>query len=207
MAFPMRLPNTAIWIGVFAIASVLSLVPARAQVVEEVSGLRPARPQPAEEALRPGLLPTYYFHIFNFVIEIPEYARYTPGVEGEPIPQLDYIVGSGPVLTSNRRDGVGADINGFIRFDEPGLYRFAARSNDGVRVEIGERLVISDPTVHADRFSPIVPVKVEEPGWYPIWVLYFEKRNTSTLQLFWLPPDDQGGLAFVPGAHFAHVRQ
>lgn len=206
MRFLGRPSDTALWLGVVAIVAALSWAPAQAQFAEEVSGLRPASPQPGDGALQPGLLPTYYFHIFNFVIEIPEYARDAPGVEGEPIPRLDYLVGSGPVLTSARRDGVGADINGFIRFDEPGLYRFAARSNDGVRVEIGERLVISDPTVHADRFSPIVPVLVDEAGWYPIRVLYFEKRNTSTLQLFWLPPDSKRGLTFVPGGHFAHVR-
>ena len=48
----------------------------------------------------------------------------------------------------------GARIRGRIRLDQPGRYRFAAVSNDGVSVRIGGALLIEDPDVHADRQSP-----------------------------------------------------
>ena len=38
---------------------------------------------------------------------------------------------------------------------------------------------------------------IEEAGWYPITVLYFEKKNTSTLQLYWLKPTDEPGPMFI----------
>lgn len=44
-----------------------------------------------------------------------------------------------------------------------------------------------------DRFSPLVPVAVERPGWYALSLLYFEKRNTATPQLFWRRPGQGGG--------------
>ena len=148
---------------------------------EAVGGLKPLAEQPATRSLQPGLAVTYYFGIFNIVDEILEIAKLEPGHEGRAIPVLDYKVGSGDVLTSGRPDGVGADIKGLINFPIVGTYMMALQSNDGVRVEIGGKLIFSDPKVHADRYAKLVPVKIESPGWYPLSILYFEKRHTSTL--------------------------
>ena len=71
--------------------------------------------------------------------------------------------------------------------------------------KIGGTPVVSDPAVHADRFSRLVPIEIETPGWNPLSVLYFEKRNTSTLQLYWSKPGDEAGLTLVPGDAFAHL--
>ena len=155
-----------------------------------------ARPVPAD--LQPGLNVTYYYNIFNFVDEVREWSQGQPGEIGAPLLSLDYNVGSGRVLTSNRTDGVGAIIDGFINFPETGVYTMAMQSNDGIEVKIGGQTVFFDPNVHADRFSGLAAVRVEEPGWYPLDVLYFEKRNTSTLELYWQPPGAEGGLNFVP---------
>ena len=118
---------------------------------------------------------TYYFGIFNLVDEILEIAKLEPGHEGRAIPVLDYKVGSGDVLTSGRPDGVGADIKGLINFPIVGTYMMALQSNDGVRVEIGGKLIFSDPKVHADRYAKLVPVKIESPGWYPLSILLFRE--------------------------------
>ena len=172
---------------------------------EAVSGLAPLSSQPEPADLQQGLGVTYYFGIFNFVDEVAEFARIDPGVLGPTIPALDYKVGSGAVLTSGRTDAVGADIRGLINFPEAGTYVVALESNDGVRLEIGGITVFSDPAVHADRFSQPVPIEIETPGWYPLSILYFEKRNTSTLQLYWAKPGAEGGLTLVPGDAFAHL--
>ena len=81
----------------------------------------------------------------------------------------------------------------------------ALESNDGVRLEIGGRQIFFDPSVHADRFLQPVSVDIETPGWYPLSILYFEKRNTATLQLFWTNPSEEGGLKLVPADAFAHL--
>ncbi len=160
--------------------------------------------QPADTALSPGLRVTYYNNIFNVVQEVREWARRAPGDAGVPLQSLDYNVGSGKVLTSGRVDGVGAVIDGLINFPTTGVYTMAMRSNDGVELTIGGETIFSDPTVHADRFSGLVTVEIDQPGWYALDLLYFEKRNTSTLELFWLQPGEEGGLNFVPPSAFAH---
>ena len=184
-----------------------AIVAARApEELTTLSGLEPLAKQPSSTVLRQGLIPTYYFSIFNLVDEIAEVAKLEPGFVGRPtIPALDYKVGSGEVLTSGRTDGVGAVIKGLINFPEAGRYTMALESNDGVRLEIGGLRIFSDPSVHADRFLRPVSVDIETPGWYPLSVLYFEKRNTSTLRLFWTKPGDQGGLRLVPADAFAHL--
>ncbi len=174
------------------------------EFAEPVTGLTPLSEQPDPADLQPGLGVTYYFAIFNLVDEVAEFARIDPGVPGPAIPTLDYKVGSGEVLTSGRADGVGADIRGLINFPVAGRYMVALESNDGVRLEIGGTPIFSDPAVHADRFSQLVPIEIETPGWYPMSILYFEKRNTSTLQLYWAKPGDEAGLTFVPADAFAH---
>ncbi len=174
---------------------------------ETFTGLKPLAEQPDPAAREPGLAVTYYFGIFNLVDEIVEVAKLEEGQRGPAIPALDYKVGSGAVLTSGRADGVGADIRGLINFSRAGTYMMALQSNDGVRLELGGRLLFLDAGVHADRFSKLVPVEIETPGWYPLSILYFEKRNTSTLQLYWTRPGDQGGLTFVPPDAFAHLSE
>lgn len=191
----------------YALAAVLGLAwiagatgPAAAQSPQ------PLAPQPAAEALLPGLAVTYYFNYFRHVNEIESWKGYREGKPGEPISMLNYNVGDGEVLTSGRTDGVGAEITGLIHLEESGTYAFAAQSNDGVRLEIGGVQVLEDPDVHADRYSDIAQLEVAEPGWYPIRVLYFERKNTSTLELYWQPPSLAAGtMPPVPAAAFAHL--
>ncbi|MFQ5974217.1 MAG: PA14 domain-containing protein [Alphaproteobacteria bacterium] len=174
-------------------------------IARAVGGLAPIAEQPNPAALVPGLAVTYYYNIFNFVDEIPELARFQAGEAGDPILALDYNVGSGRVLTSRQQDGVGAMIRGLINFPEAGTYHLAMQSNDGVELSIGGHVIVSDPNVHADRFSELIPVEIAEPGWYPLDLLYFEKRNTSTLELYWSTPSEDEALEFVPAEAFAHL--
>lgn len=172
---------------------------------KRIAGLLPLEQQPDASQLQPGLAVTYYYNIFNIVGEIREFAGLASGERGEALLTLDYNVGSGAVLTSTNRDGVGAVIEGLIRFPEAGTYTMAMQSNDGVELTIGGLVIVSDPTVHADLFSGLISLEIEEPGWYPLRLLYFEKRNTATLELYWLRPGEEGGLNFVPAEVLAHL--
>lgn len=193
------------WVRGLVLAIAITALPPAAQAAEVVTGLKPASPQPAADKLAPGLAVTYYFNVFNHTREIPDWAKYKDGVKGEPILILDYFVGDGDVLTSGRADEVGADIRGYMNFPVAGTYTIAMRSNDGVDLNIGGERIVYDPEVHSDRFSDLVPVEIATPGWYPLHLLYFEKRVTSTLELYWLKPGDTGQLDFVPEDAFAHV--
>jgi hypothetical protein len=188
-----------------ALAALLAAAACAPSSAETISGLTPlaADPDPAE--IKPGLAVKYYFSMFRRVFEIQEWAKYKDGTPGEPLRMLNYRTGAGEVLTSGSDDGVGADIRGMIHFAEAGDWVLAMQSNDGVRLEIGGKLIINDPTVHADRFSELITVQIAEPGWYPLSLWYFERKNTSTLELYWLKPGEEGRLSFVPAEALAHV--
>jgi hypothetical protein len=185
------------------LAAALALLLAGAPAVAgSFSDLKPAAPQPAEGAVAPGLVVNYVFALVHHVDEIEAQG---PGEPGAPLPQLDYRSGAGTVLTSDKTDGVGALIGGLIRFPEPGRWLLAAQSNDGLRVRLAGAVVIEDPDVHADRYSENAEINIAEPGWYEIRITYFERKNTSTLQLYWQPPGADG-FEIVPAAAFGHVR-
>lgn len=166
--------------------------------------LKMSSPQPDPAKLKPGLAVKYYGIQVDSLRKLEENMDYMDGKPGEPIPMLNYQVGAGNVLTSNSNDMVGADITGFIHMKNPGRYMFMVHSNDGVRLTIGEKMIHEDPDVHADRFSDEIIVEISEPGWYPIHILYFEKKNSSTLELYWEAPgyDD---MDYVPAEAFGHI--
>ena len=191
--------------AVLIVAAIFVLSGTPALAADPVAGLARADPQPDIDSLKPGLSVTYYHNVFNSTGEIPGWAKFKKGFKGEPILLLDYFVGDGEVLTSGRDDEVGADIRGFIRFASAGTYTMAMHSNDGVDLTIGGKTIVKDTEVHADRFSDLVPVEITEPGWYPLHLLYFEKRFTSTVELYWKPPGGSGNMVFVPEGAFAHI--
>ncbi len=183
------------------LAGPMGASPGAAQVM-----VSPALPQPAAEAVQPGLAVKYYFHMFRHIDELIDWQDYKDGKPGPAIERLNYAVGQGDVLTSGVDNGVGAEITGLIKLDKPGTYAFALNSNDGIRLWVGGEQIVDDPGVHADQFSPIGEVTVETPGWYPFKLLYFERKNTSTLQLHWRRPGDPPGtMPIVPAEVFGHV--
>ena len=168
---------------------------------------KPLAPQPDAAALKPGLAVKYYA---TFVRNITQLKRYMDGEEGkvgDPIPILDYNVGEDPMLTSERRRGLGAHITGLMHFKEPGTYTFVAMTNDGYELNIGDAFILADPDVHPDRQSDIVKVEITEPGWYSTEMFYFQRKGTSTLELYWRPPweDPDAGFSIVPAEVFAHM--
>ncbi len=154
--------------------------------------IKPATPAPNPEAMKDGLAVLYYFEIYNNIDELVDFMGRKKGKPGPPLATLDYKVGPGAVLTSGSSNFVGAHITGFIHLAEAGTYAFKVTSNDGVRLSLGGKMIYEDPEVHADWTSDPIVVPIETAGWYPLDVLYFEKKNTSTLILEWKPPGASG---------------
>ncbi|MCR9214729.1 MAG: PA14 domain-containing protein [Proteobacteria bacterium] len=188
----------ALSVGVLTFSTIAS--------AETITGLKAASPQPNAGELKPGLAVQYYSAEMNNLRELDDWMGFKDGKPGKPLPMLNYQVGDGNVLTSESSDFVGANIQGYIKMDKPGRYTFLVHSNDGVYVSIGDKLIYEDPTVHADSFSDELVLEVSDPGWYPIHIKYFEKKNTSTLELYWEPP---GGpeMDYVPAEAFAHMKE
>ena len=140
---------------------------------DTLTGLRPAEPQPPQ--VTPGLAVEYTYGMVNNIDQLKG-RKFEPG---PPLESLNYRWG-GNVLTSKAREGVGAIITGFIRFEKPGVYGFEVTSNDGVQLEIGGKVLHEDPGVHSDSTSDRIDVKIDQPGWYPLKVTYFQKKGTAS---------------------------
>src|SRR5262249_37849026 len=128
--------NLTTIVAVTAIALFSMLPAARA---ETFNNLQPVNPQPARDATAPGVAGHYVFLKARHADDIEAEA---PGEPGTPLPQLNYQNGSGNVLTSDRADGVGALIKGFINFPTAGRWLMTAQSNDGVRVRLAGTVVV-----------------------------------------------------------------
>jgi len=163
-----------------------------------------ASPQPADGAIKPGLSVFYVQDRFNHIDEVINAATWMKKIPGDPLPMLNYNVGAGPVLTNKNDDLVGAFIQGYIKIEKPGTYMFSVQHNDGVRLWIGDTMIYDSPFVTPDLFSPNLEVVADKAGWYPIRVIYYEKKSTSTLELYWQPPG-AGSFEFVPASAFGHI--
>ena len=94
-------------------------------------------------------------------------------------------------------------MQGFILFQKAGRYTFQARSNDGIKVLIGNEMIVNDPEVHADRYSDQIPLNIPAPGWYPLTVEYFQRKGTAATELYWKGPDMKA-FAIIPAEAYAH---
>jgi hypothetical protein len=166
----------------------------------------PVNPEPSADQLKPGLEVSYYFGMFRHIDEFADWTK-NKGKPGATVPQINWRVGQGEVLDSGATDGVGVRIMGLIHLETAGEYKFSFQSNDGVRLIVGGVEVVDDPTVHKDQWSDIGTLNVSTPGWYPIKVIYFERKNTSTLKMCWRPPgaSTEGSMPVVPPDVLAHV--
>lgn len=163
-----------------------------------------ASPQPAAGAIKPGLSVKYYIEKFNHIDEVINAASWMKPVRGEPLPMLNYNVGQGKVLSNKNTDLVGAFIQGYLKIDEPGDYIITVQHNDGVRLWIGGEMLYNSPNVTPDLWSPDMQISFDQAGWYPIKMIYYEKKNTSTLELYWQPPG-AGDIEFVPASALGHI--
>jgi hypothetical protein len=190
-----RLPLRPLLPVLFAAALAASTL-ARA---ETISGLKPAEPQPT--GLTPGLA-VQYTHVLVRHLEELKGRKFEPGA---PLTHLEWKMGEGAVLTSKGRQGVGAQITGFVNFEKPGLYGVELTSNDGIRLEIGGKLVHEDPVVHSDTTTDRIDLQIDKPGWYPIQILYFQRKGTATLILRWAGPGEKK-MVKLPEKALAHKK-
>jgi hypothetical protein len=133
-------------LGVAALGALL-LAPAGAGA----QVLNPANPQPKPDELKPGLAVCYMYEFVRHIDQMVSYEDSLDCEPGEPLLELNATGGLGKVLGSKGAEGVMAKITGMIYLEKRGTYTFGFESNDGVRLEIGDYMVVEDPDVHADR--------------------------------------------------------
>ena len=158
-------------------------------------------PQPAVLELRPGLAVTYDYARRAHVDDIEVLSN---PVIGKPLDNIAHRTIDGKVLTAKRAMMVAAHIRGLIRFEVAGTYMFRIESNDGVKARIGDQQIWVDPEIHSNRWSPPIPLVIDAPGWYELWINYYQKKGTSALQLVWTVPESESE-THVPPEVLAHL--
>ena len=197
------IPGRGFWLSMSVL---LCIIAGCAGSVEE--GNRSAEPIPGKRApaqLQPGLSVVYIFQKYRNVDQIPVGdAALRMGRQGRPVTILNHQSGKEQsVFGSGRSQGVGMVMDGFLNLEKVGTYRWQALANDGIRMFIDNQMIFEDPKVHKDRLTPPGELRIDRPGKYPVHILYFQRKGTAALKLYWQPPGS-AQFSLVPAEVYWH---
>lgn len=121
---------------------------------------------------------------------------------GRPLRGLDYrdTQEGQPVLTHKEAMNVAADIRGYIKFPDAGVYQIEVWSNDGVDAKISGKRVGYFAGRQGCQGNVIMEVDVPQAGWYPLHVSYFQKYSSACLMMRWAKKGQK--LSWVPNSAF-----
>lgn len=105
-------------------------------------------------------------------------------------PVIDFDWGTSSPDESMPVDFFSLRWTGELLISRSGMYSFRTHSDDGVRLFIGQKLLIDDWVGHAPEKS--VASMYLEKGWYDLTLEYFEEVQGALISLSWLPPPDAG---------------
>ena len=171
----------------------------------EVTGLVPGKELSDDSALKPGLVPIYIYKLFKSVDEMPKLdIKTTKEKVGEPILFLDHSFEKNDLIfDSGVSQGVGIQMNGFLKFSTPGKYTLKSKSNDGITIWISDKRVVWQPGVQTEHFSNEVVLDIQKPGWYPLMIKYFQRMGTASIALYWKLPDE-ASFSVIPAEAYSH---
>jgi hypothetical protein len=171
----------------------------------EISGLVPDRGLSDGRTLNPGLSAIYIYKFFRHIDEMPVLdPNKTTEKTGSPILFLNHRFGEKDVIfDSGVSQGIGIQMNGFLKLSETGKYGMTALSNDGIRVQICGKTILSDPKVHSDRLSPQAVLGIDKPGWYPVMIQYFQRKGTAAIEMHWKLPG-KADFSIIPAEAYVH---
>jgi hypothetical protein len=160
--------------------------------------------EPNAGTFEPGLEVLFFDGFYKNIDQMPTGDRIGKGRPGKIVPYLNHNFDKGEVFDSGRNRGVGVRLTGQLLITQPGQITLKAKSNDGLRVFINDRMVLNDPAVHSDRFSESRPLEFSAPGYYNLAILYFQRKGTAALELWW---KKSGGEEFsiIPAEAYAHA--
>ncbi len=164
-----------------------------------------AAPQPMAAQLQPGLATTYFSGTYDDIDNMPQGASgKATGRPGAPVTVLSATSAKGNIFGAPTEIFYGIRFDGYILLDQPGRYGFAARTNDGNRSWIGNVMVSDDPTTHPERTTPTKFLDITQPGWYPVRIMYFQKRDSAGFHYYWQPPGAAAPV-LVPADRIKHI--
>ena len=172
--------------------------------LETVSWPRPALLTATEQQTEPGLSVVYAACKIRHIDKMPGRKWMTEkGVPGEPIRIIANKFGNGEVFGSGKSQLVCVQMQGYLNFEETGNYLIKANSNDGIRVFLDNKMILNDPDVHAERFTPEAEIEIKQAGRYLILVRYFQRKGTATLEMYWKTPGADR-FDIIPAKAYSH---
>ena len=87
---------------------------------------------------------------------------------------------------------------GFVQIDEPGVWLFTTRSNDGLRLWVDDQLVVEAWDLHGAQ-NDTGSVHLRAPGWYPLVLEHFNSGGTATVKLQFQGPGQSR--VVIPASH------
>ena len=164
--------------------------------------LTPANPQPS--GLKQGLGVTYAYPVDIKTLAQAKNALASAPERGTPLAGLTYPDRGAlaNALTSKQKTSVAAAINGYIRFDEAGVYSLKFYTNDGLDMRIGGQRVGYETDRTPCSSTGNKKVTVPQAGWYQLTGLWFQRLSTSCLEMEWTTPSGQKGA--VPNSAFGY---
>ena len=198
----MKLQKKIKWISLMILLSA-GVGQAIAQPVE-VTGLAPGK-ELSDDSMLNGLLPIYIYKFFKSVDEMPKLdIKTTTEKVGAPILFLDHHFGKEDLIfDSGVSQGIGIQMNGFLKLSEPGQYTLKTLSNDGITVWVCDKRIVWDPGVHTDHFSNEVVLDIQKPGWYPLLIKYFQRTGTAAFAMYWKLPG-KNDFSVIPADAYSH---
>ncbi|MAE72154.1 MAG: hypothetical protein CME06_17005 [Gemmatimonadetes bacterium] len=155
--------------------------------------------KPAEPKREPGLVGSYY--------NLPPGSSELP--QSKPVFQridqsLNFAWKSASPVPRIHADWFGVRWTGLIHFDSTGTYSFRITHDDGVRIWIGGAKAYD--LWHAFDGVRTADFRVQEQGWTPLIVEFYEAKTFADIRLEWALPGAPD-FALVPAAALAHNPQ
>jgi GH43 family beta-xylosidase len=136
------------------------------------------------------------------------YADNTSGSLSRIDPTVDFNWGLGQPDAALDADGFAVNWTGQVRADFSEEYIFATISDDGVRLWIGNELVIDNWTVHG-AIEDVGTKWLEAGKWYEVRLEYFENTGFAEIELRWSSDSQTGSGVFdvIPGSHLRAMKR
>lgn len=135
--------------------------------------------------VRTGLLHGVLVRFYKLEERVPEDVA-GHAIAEKVIPSINHVWVGKPHEKVDKR--YLAEFQGYIMFPESGAYRLFVVANNGVKLWLGKRNLLSSWTDSPTRRIDSEDLNIQK-GYYKIRLLHYSKHGFSELRLGWVKPD------------------
>jgi autotransporter-associated beta strand protein len=136
----------------------------------------------------------------------PQGASFGTPILTTTIPNINYDWSSNQVAGTGRSDSVSAKYTGYLMPSYTGSYVISAYADDGMRVTLNGRQIITDWSTHGFTYFDSAPVSLVAGSLYSISVEYYEAGGGAGAKLFWSNVSETANVkTVVPASAFVDM--